>query len=576
MQTQLCSPQPVRNVAQLEVYRSESPQRPITLKLDANEGPMFELDPATFNESCSRAYPDKSELEKRLATKFNVRPEQVVVTAGGDEAIDRISRAYLEPGRNLVFPEPSFEMIRKYATIAGAEVRSVIWQAEFPVDQILASADETTSIVSVVSPNNPTGKTVDVDSLRRLATELPSALILVDQAYAEFEDASISESLTQVALSELPNAVVVRTFSKAWGLAGLRVGYALGNSTIIENLKRVGGPYPVSSISLAAGNRCLANPSIGRAIYIERVFSEREQLQSLLQSNASCEVTSSQGNFVYVRFGSTNVSAQFVYDALAAQGILVRRFPDQNALRITCPGNEQDFERLTSTLNRILNPKAILFDMDGVLVDESRSYREAIRLTCLDFGIDVSIKEIFKLKMLGNANNDWEFTFKLLSDRGLDISFEQVKTRFEQIYQGDANSPGLWNREVRLVERNWLENLATKYPLAIVTGRPRNDAERFLQTECIRDLFTVVVCMEDGPAKPAPDNVCLALQKLDVDSAWMIGDSPDDIGAAVSAGLVGIGIVAPEDDPKAATEKLVCAGAATVVESLDEFGELLR
>ena len=565
---------PIEAIKDLKAYQSEPISNQIRLKLDANEGPSIDFDWSSVKDSSLCRYPDRSGLERKLAERFGTSADQVLVTAGGDDAIDRVCRAFLCDDRNIVFPHPSFEMIRNYSLMTGSEVRFVEWEQEFPYESVLQNVDSNTSVLAVVSPNNPTGNTVSADSLRQMARELPNVLLLVDQAYAEFEDVRANDSLTHVVLNEIANGIVIRSFSKAWGLAGLRVGYALGSAVLIETLKRVGGPYSVSALSLAIVEDLLNKKPEGNVEYIERVKQERESLSKQL-TRLNLTVAPSQGNFVYVDFSESKFDSQFVYSALVAQGILVRRIKSKNAIRITCPGEADAFQTLSNTLERILNPQAIIFDMDGVLVDENPSYREAIRLTCQSFGKEVTVEEIANQKLCGDANNDWIFTQRLLQSLGCDLEFETVKQRFEQIYQGDDTTPGVWDREVRLVDQQWLADLASRYPLAIVTGRPRNDAERFLRNENLEQYFTAIVCMEDGPRKPDPANVNSAMQQLGVERIWMIGDTPDDIGAARSAGQVAIGIVAPADEAEFATQKLQEAAATTIVNNLQEFEALL-
>ena len=301
---------------------------------------------------------------------------------------------------------------------------------------------------------------------------------------------------------------------------------------------------------------------------------ERERLIGLL-NGLGVRASPTQGADVKLLFASPIINAAFVSKALTALGISVPQLDEANAIQINCPDSVVEFARLEQSLRSILAPEAILFDMDGVLVDEAPSYREAIRRTCESFGEVVSLDEIGRLKLSGDANNDWEFTMRLLRERGVSCEFNDVQARFESIYQGNDDLPGLWTRERILVDIAWLESLAVRYPLAIVTGRPRNDALRFLRTWRIEHDFGAIVCLEDGPAKPNPANVNTALQKLGVTSGWMIGDTPDDIGAARSAGLVAIGIVAPQDDPAFATAKLENAAAVVILDELKELDRYL-
>lgn len=565
---------PVEAIKDLKAYQSEPIGEKIRLKLDANEGPSIDFDWSAVMDHSFCRYPDQSGLESKLAQRNGISVEQVMVTAGGDDAIDRVCRAFLCGNRNIVFPHPSFEMIRNYSLMTGSDVRFVEWDREFPYESIVQTIDDNTTVLAIVSPNNPTGKTVSADLLRRLAKEFPDVLLLVDQAYAEFEDVGPNDSLTKVVLNEIENGIVIRSFSKAWGLAGLRVGYALGSAALIETLRRVGGPYSVSALSLSIVENLLDKKPDGNVEYIERVKQERNSLTDQLLK-LGLNVSPSQGNFVYVDFSGSKFESQFVYSALIAQGILVRRIQSKDAIRITCPGEAKSLKLLSQTLETILNPQAVIFDMDGVLVDENPSYREAIRLTCQSFGQQVTAEEIANQKLCGDANNDWIFTQRLLQSLGCDVDFDTVKQRFEQIYQGDETTPGVWDREIRLVDRDWLAELATRYPLGIVTGRPRNDAERFLRNENLEQFFSAIVCMEDGPRKPDPANVYSAMQQMNVERIWMIGDTPDDIGAARSAGQVAVGIVAPADHAEFASQKLQEASATKIVNNLKEFGTLL-
>jgi histidinol-phosphate aminotransferase len=555
-------------------YRVPRPDVPIDLFLDGNEGAappdslLAELGPRM--PDVLRRYPDTASLEALLAEGLGVDAARVLVTAGGDDAIDRIARAYLAPGSELVFPTPSFEMIQRYARSAGAAIVEVPWPSgDWPLDAVLEAVTPATAMIAVVSPNNPTGAVATPDVLERLAVAAPDALLLVDLAYAEFAD----RDLTETAL-RLPNALVVRSLSKAWGLAGLRVGYAVGGAARIERLRAVGAPYAVSSPSLALAEAWLPRGAAATATFVDRVRAERRALETRL-AGLGARPLPSEANFVLARFDDVDR----VRDGLAGLGIAVRAFPDrpalQDALRITCPGNERDFQRLVDALDTVLQPQALLLDLDGVLADVSRSYRAAILRTAESFGVRLGPEEITAAKAEGNANNDWVLTRRLLDRRGVRRSLREVTERFEGLYQGTAEVPGLRNEETLIPDRRAFERLARRIPVAIVTGRPRSDAERFLQRTGIRSAIAALVCMEDAPAKPDPRPVRLAMERLSVRRAWMVGDTPDDVRAARAAGVVPLGITAPGDDPSSVPKTLSAAGAGRVLERFDELLELL-
>jgi len=560
----------------LAPYRPPRFSAPVDLRLDANEGapPPADIlgEVAAAGPAAISRYPSAAALEELLAARIGVAVERVLVTAGADDAIERIMRAVLAPGREMVLPVPTFEMIPRYARLTGCRAVEVDWAAgPFPLAAAIAAITELTSLVVVVTPNSPTGLAAGADDLRALAAAAPRALVLVDLAYTEFAD----EDLTGAALA-LPNAIVTRTLSKAWGLAGLRVGYAAGPAWAIDWLRAVGHPFAVSAPSLGIAEARLRTGERDVARLAARVREERAELGDLMERLGGRPLAS-QANFVFARFDD----APWVREALAGLGIAVRGFPAQQAaladgLRITLPGEASAFERLTRGLATALYPQAILLDMDDTLADATESYRGATVATAASYGVEITLDDITAAKAAGNANNDWELTWRLLRERGVEADLDEVTARFEDLYQGADGRPGLRTRETLLIDRGVLARLAARVRLGIVTGRPRRDAAAFLEERGIADLFGAVVTMDDGPAKPDPGPVRLALARLGVERAWLVGDTPDDVRAARAAGVVPLGVVAPADDPATATQALLAAGAARVLGKLEDIEELLR
>jgi len=356
-------PRPAPGLAGITAYHGARPATPLDLFLDGNEGAVPPADLLAtlppLMPDVVRRYPDRRPLEARLAQRLNVAPAQVIVTGGGDDALDRICRAVLAPGRELILPEPTFEMIPRYARLTGAALVPVPWPAgPYPLAAVLAAVTPRTAAIAVVSPNNPTGCCATPADLQRLAAAAPHALLIVDLAYVEFAD----RDLTPAALA-LPNAVIVRTLSKAWGLAGLRVGYAAGPAAIIDWLRAAGGPYATSGPALAVAAARLADGDADMAAFVARIRSERAVLSALL-ADLGARPLDSQGNFLFARFAD----AVWVRDALAGHGIAVRHFGDRPALadglRITCPGDDAALQRLTAALRNALRPQAVLCTLD--------------------------------------------------------------------------------------------------------------------------------------------------------------------------------------------------------------------
>jgi len=511
-------------------------------------------------------YPDAAPLTARLAAAMGVSAACVLVTAGADDALDRAARAVLAPGRSAIVTDPTFEMIPRYVTLSGAALREVAWPGgPFPADAVIARADATTSLVAIVSPNNPTGAVAALDDVRRVHDTLPGALVVLDLAYVEFADADPTAN----ALA-LPRVVVVRTFSKAYGCPGLRVGYAAGSPEVIAWMRRAGGPYAVSSVSLAIAERVLERAGAARDATVAATRAGRARVAATLADLGAAPLPS-QANFVTI----AGAHAAWVRDALAAQGIATRFFAGGTPrTRITIPVNAASLDRLDGALRTALRPDALLFDLDGVLADVSGSYREAIRLTAARFGVTVAPDAIRARKAAGHANDDWAVTMEFIAAAGGEATRAEVTDAFERIYQGEPGAPGLRERERLAVPVEWLGGLARRFPLAIVTGRPRADAERFLDRFGIRPLFSAVVTRDDGPLKPDPFPVAAACDALRVRRAWMIGDTPDDVASARAAGVLPLGVLAPGDGPESA-EALERAGVARVLTTLQELDSCL-
>ncbi len=325
------------------------PAGPGMIRLDRNEGAYPD---AAWTErlgavgtSLLREYPNAADLAVSLARRFGVTPDWVTITNGADGALDRACRAYLAPGRPLVVAEPTFEMFPRFAALAGAPYVAVAWDGEFPTEALLARRAPPPGVIALVSPNNPTGQVITAGQLERIARTTPDTLVLLDHVYTEYADTD----LTPAAL-RLPNVAVVRTFSKAWGLAGCRVGFALSTPAVAAAIAAAGVPYPVAAPSLALAQAALESGEAVVRRHVNRIRIERADLQDRL-SRWGIPCPPSQANFVFPRLGA---AAAAVQARLADAGFLVRRFagrpPLAGSLRIALPGDETVYRRLTSAL----------------------------------------------------------------------------------------------------------------------------------------------------------------------------------------------------------------------------------
>lgn len=561
-------PPPVRALP--PAYARAPDPRPCDLRLDGNEGPAppprwLEALRALSPEDLRR-YPDETAVRRAVARGAALDPERVVLTTGADEALDRICRTWLGPGRSLVVAEPTFAMLPRYVAQAGAELVGVPDDGDrYPVEAVLDAVRPDTAVVAVIAPNNPTGTGLTAAELERLARALPDRWLVLDLVYGAFAD----DDLLPLART-LPNVLVVQSLSKERGLAGLRVGWILAPTGAAAALRAVASPYPVSVPSLAVARAALEDrsPARGRA----RVRRERAQLARRLARH-DLSPRSSGANFVTVADGR----APWWRDGLAGLGLAVRCLDsDPPLLRITCPADVRDQRRLLTSLDTLLAPEALLLDMDGVLLDVSASYRQAILGTLASYGVTADGEEIAAAKRAGDANDDWALTQVLLARRGLRPPREQVVARFEALYQGGPGRPGLRTSERPLIDAAGLARLKGPRRLAVVTGRPRGDALRALDEQGWADLVDLVVAREDAPAlKPDPAPVRAALAGLGVSRAWMVGDTVDDLRAARRAGVLPLAVLAPGHDRADEQPTLLAAGAARVLDRLADLEELL-
>lgn len=307
---------------------------------------------ASVSAQSARVYPDASALERQIASRFDIAPERVVVTNGGDDAIDRVCRSVIAEGDLTLIHTPTFEMIPRGVSLAGGVVDAVDWlDGEFPLETFLARIAPKVKMVAVVSPNNPTGRSLTRDQLRCIiqATSDAGSLLMVDLAYVEF-----AQDDPQAELLTAEHVVSIRTFSKAFGMAGLRVGYAITSPTVATWLRTVGGPFPVSSPSLAAASA--ADTHGADTTFVERVRYERESLREILESWNVGSVRS-DANFLLARVPDA-IEAR---ERLLRRGVSVRAFsPERESLidrlRITLPGHAGDFARLVGALHAELAP----------------------------------------------------------------------------------------------------------------------------------------------------------------------------------------------------------------------------
>ncbi len=298
------------------------------IKLDANENPFAPLVDGAVAANVNR-YPEPQPRELRgvMAALYGVEPRNLVVTRGGDDAIDILIRTFCRPGEDAVsICQPTFSAYAQFARLQGARLieTRLTETFDFDPDAFVAAVkgEANLKLAFICSPNNPTGNPIAPDEILRVADALPETIVVLDEAYIEFSEL---ESLADEA-TRRENLVVLRTLSKAYGLAGARVGCAIGNAELIALISRALPPYPLPSLSVQAAVTALsASRRPVHAERIERLKADRERLAGLFASSPLVNsVRSGGGNFLFLEVDDPDALSK----TLHGLGIRVRFRPN--------------------------------------------------------------------------------------------------------------------------------------------------------------------------------------------------------------------------------------------------------
>jgi histidinol-phosphate aminotransferase len=349
---------PVRKaVLGLAPYIAPKEGRAKKLRLDFNENTVG-CSPAVLR-ALSRMtaeemaiYPEYYATTKRLARFFGVRPAEMHLTNGIDDALHLIADTFIEDGDSVLVVEPTFDMYRFFAELAGARVIALRYDDEmrFPVDAVIRALRQTPKrcprVVYIANPNNPTGTLVQREDLCRILQAASRTLALVDEAYFDFAGLTILPWIRRYS-----NLLVARTFSKSAGLAALRVGCLFGKPEILAAMRRACTPYPVNSAALVAADAAIRDPRFLRN-YTREVLQSRALLEKGLV-RLGARIYPSSANFVLADFGPV---ARRLVRALEKQGILVRAkrdFHREGFIRISA-GTRADTRKVLLAMERIL------------------------------------------------------------------------------------------------------------------------------------------------------------------------------------------------------------------------------
>lgn len=539
------------------------------LKLDSNEsdfGPSPKVIEALRQVEPNEIqyYPYYGKLLRKLADFHSVNIENIILTAGADESISAILGTFLEYGDTVLTVAPTFVMPKIYSKIGGLKYKEISYceKWKFPADEFIKNIN-CADLITLTTPNSPTGELIERNIIEKIIKKAGDRAVLIDETYANYA------GITNLDLiKNHENIFIVRSFSKDFALAGLRLGYVISAPQNIKNLRKYLAPYNVSALTVKAGLAALDDIR-----YLENVKTEMEQSKKLMTQELEkfgAKVYSSKTNFLCADFGK---KAGFVYKKLLDNKIKVKYFDHtsllENCFRIAVPKLENT-QKILETLK--IKP-AIVFDMDGVLIDASKSYRVAVQKTFQHFsGKEITPEDISAAKKLGGLNNDWDLTEFFLKKYGFNINYDDIVDVFQSYYEKLADV------EAPLVSKEFFQNLSKDYNLAIFTGRTKEEAFFTLDKHGFTQYFYPVITMEEvGFDRQKPD--CLGLEiikeKIISDKIYYLGDTVDDMVCAITAGVCGIGVLPPQDKSEDLKNLLKSKNAMVVLNQATDLIEFM-
>ena len=353
------TPQPgIMDIALYEAGSATLSGRSDVLKLSSNENPFGP--PAAAREAVAHAaqamhrYPstDHARLRAAIGEVHGLDPDRIICGVGSDEIIHFLCQSYAGPGTEVLFTEHGFLMYRISAMAAGATpVEAPERERTTDIDALIAAATPETRLIFVANPNNPTGTMIETAELERLALAVPQAILVIDAAYAEYVSPDFDGGAELA--TRLPNVVMTRTFSKIYGLGGLRVGWGYGPREVIDVLNRIRGPFNLSNVALEGAEAAVRDRS-----HVDHARAENARMRDWLAAAlARHGVPSdpSHANFILARFAD-EATAAACDAALREDGIIVRRvggYGLPQCLRITI-GDEAACRRVAQVVGQFM------------------------------------------------------------------------------------------------------------------------------------------------------------------------------------------------------------------------------
>jgi histidinol-phosphate aminotransferase len=334
-------------------YHPPSAGRDGKLRLDFNENTVgcspavIEFLREHLTASQLSIYPEYVHAMRELAAFFGVGEDEFTLTNGTDEAIQVLANTFIDDGDEVVVLKPSYAMYKFYAEVAGAAVREVEYRAEtlaFPMEELLGAITPKTRAVLIANPNNPTGTAIDLEAIRAILHAAPHAAVLIDEAYFEF-----SETTALPWIRDYANLFVSRTFSKVYGMAGMRCGCLFSGAANVAWMKKAQSPYSVNSMAALAARAAIRDRAYVDA-YVDEVLAARAMAYEGLHK-LGIKTFPSEANFILFQADERAIP---IRDALRERGVLVRdrSYEIAGCVRVTI-GTRAQMERFLEELGKL-------------------------------------------------------------------------------------------------------------------------------------------------------------------------------------------------------------------------------
>ncbi len=513
-------------------------------------------------------YSSADEISREIAAFYQISPLNILLTAGADDALRVAFSATMKAGETALLLQPAYSYYSILLAVAAVKIITLDYRSNFsfPEEEFLQKMNSRVKMVILTNPHNPLGTFIPAEKITDWLMLFPDRIFLIDETYADFAGCSLISEV-----EKFPNLLIVRSFSKYFGLAGLRIGFLVANTGNISQLKKVALPFAVSSLSQKILRFFIADKE-SLAFSNQCLLKEKSWLVKKLR-RLGFYVQDSCANFLLLYLGKRATS---IVNQLKDAGILLKDlslFPLLSGFVRVSVGKRRDNLALLQELKKSGLKTALLFDLDGVLFDANSIYLETIRSVYRQITRKMLADEqLLEIKRRVDCCSDYDALKILLQKAGIKVSRKKIVNLFDQeLTRGGVCR--VQQAEKLNLSKRLLQKLARTFRLGIVTSRPRCQALESIKKFKLEKIFSVLITADETGRrkKPDPAGLLQAMSELQTDIAIYLGDHPADLQAASRAGIVAFAVLSEFLTESAAWQQK----ARLVVTSLANLEEVL-